>query len=194
LACGQAAIPLDRLSHSHLTALQHLAQRPQTGGAVSLPGDRQVVRWGDELRWQPASHPAPAAPADQEVLLTPPEAGTCTFLNWTFTWQTFAPPGGPHPFPPDRAAVWLDLDRLHLPLKLRTWRPGDRLRPRGLQGTKKLQDLFVDAKIPRQQRPFIPLLVSGGDIIWVVGLRRAAEAAVTPQTRRILQVAAQPAA
>ncbi|MCL6562061.1 MAG: tRNA lysidine(34) synthetase TilS [Firmicutes bacterium] len=44
-------------------------------------------------------------------------------------------------------------------LAVRFWRPGDRLRPVGLHGTKKLQDLFVDLKIPRGQRPGWPLLV-----------------------------------
>ena len=56
---------------------------------------------------------------------------------------------------------------------LRTRRPGDRFQPSGMAGTKKLQDFFTDAKIPREQRDHIPLLVSQRGIAWVVGHRVA---------------------
>ena len=58
-------------------------------------------------------------------------------------------------------------------LCLRAWRAGDRFQPLGLTGGKKLQDFFVDAKIPRQERERIPLLVAQGGIAWVVGYRIA---------------------
>ncbi|HSB77576.1 MAG TPA: tRNA lysidine(34) synthetase TilS [Candidatus Methylomirabilis sp.] len=58
-------------------------------------------------------------------------------------------------------------------LSLRAWQPGDRFRPLGLRGQKKLQDFFVDAKVPRGQRARIPLLLADGRIAWVVGQRVA---------------------
>jgi tRNA(Ile)-lysidine synthase len=61
------------------------------------------------------------------------------------------------------------------PLSLRAWRPGDRFRPLGLPGAKKLQDFFVDAKVRREERGRIPLLVRGEEIAWVVGHRIAEE-------------------
>ncbi len=60
------------------------------------------------------------------------------------------------------------LDR---PLSLRSWRPGDRFRPLGMMGRKKVQDLFVDAKVPRRERGRIPLLLAEDRIVWVVGHR-----------------------
>ncbi len=62
---------------------------------------------------------------------------------------------------------------LEAPLSLRSWRPGDRFRPLGMSGHKKLQDFFVDAKVPRFERERIPLLLSGERIAWVVGHRIA---------------------
>ena len=56
---------------------------------------------------------------------------------------------------------------------LRTRRPGDRFQPSGMTGTRKLQDYFTDAKIPRDQRDAIPLLVSNRGIAWIVGHRVA---------------------
>jgi len=76
---------------------------------------------------------------------------------------------------PDTNYYWqalFDYDKICLPLQVRSRRPGDRLHPSGLGGkSKKLQDLLVDAKIPRQQRDTVPLLCSGAHILWVMGMR-----------------------
>ena len=53
---------------------------------------------------------------------------------------------------------------------VRSWRPGDRMRPAGLGGSQKLQDLFVDRKVPREQRPLVPVVEAGGEIAWVAGV------------------------
>jgi len=53
---------------------------------------------------------------------------------------------------------------------------------------KKLQDFFVDQKVPRQKRPAVPLLVSGRDIIWVCGMRLSDKVKILPGTKRILKV------
>ena len=56
------------------------------------------------------------------------------------------------------------------PLTVRNRRPGDRFRPLGLGGGKKLQDFFVDRKVARQTRDSVPLVVDESDrIIWVAG-------------------------
>jgi tRNA(Ile)-lysidine synthase len=58
------------------------------------------------------------------------------------------------------------------PLQVRAPRPGDRLQPTGMTGTRKLQDLFVDLKIPVEDR-CTALLVFGADrLLWVAGIRR----------------------
>ena len=55
-------------------------------------------------------------------------------------------------------------------LAVRNRRPGDRFRPVGLNGKKKLQDFFVDRKIARRERDRVPLIVDGSDrIVWVAG-------------------------
>ena len=54
-------------------------------------------------------------------------------------------------------------------LLVRSRRPGDRYRPLGLAGTKKLQDLLVDAKVPHRMRAAVPVLESSGTIVWVGG-------------------------
>jgi tRNA(Ile)-lysidine synthase len=56
------------------------------------------------------------------------------------------------------------------PLQVRGWREGDRMRPAGLGGTKSLQDLFTDRKVPRALRHTLPVVESQGEIVWVAGV------------------------
>ena len=77
----------------------------------------------------------------------------------------------------DAVSAFLDLEALGDVVKIRTRIPGDRFQPLGMSGTKKLQDFFTDAKVPRQQRDSIPLLVCERGIAWVVGHRVAQWAA-----------------
>jgi len=59
-------------------------------------------------------------------------------------------------------------------LFVRVWKPGDRLKPAGMQGSKKLQDLFVDLKIPKAERHQIPIITDAEERILAVGNLRFA--------------------
>jgi tRNA(Ile)-lysidine synthase len=59
------------------------------------------------------------------------------------------------------------------PLQLRHCQPGDRLRPSGMNGTKKLQDLFVDLKLTKEERQKALVVLKDDEVLWVVGLRRS---------------------
>ena len=61
-------------------------------------------------------------------------------------------------------------DLCHGILAVRNRRPGDRFHPPGLSGRKKLQDLFVDRKVRRNDRDRVPIVVDDADrIVWVAG-------------------------
>ena len=70
-----------------------------------------------------------------------------------------------------RAFLSADPDLWKQPVYIRTRRPGDRIAPLGMTGTKKLQDYFVDQKIPREKRDEIPLVCCGQEVLWIVGSR-----------------------
>ena len=55
-------------------------------------------------------------------------------------------------------------------LLVRSWHDGDRMRPVGLGGTKSLQDLFTDRKVPRALRRSLPVVEAAGEIVWVAGV------------------------
>ena len=80
-----------------------------------------------------------------------------------------------------------DADKVGSDVFLRHWRPGDRFQPIGLKASVKLQDLFTNAKIPRERRRNLILAATAtGGIFWVEGLRIGEQFKLTPQTRRQL--------
>jgi len=86
-----------------------------------------------------------------------------------------------------------DADKLACPLIVRNRRPGDRMSVFGLNGTKKVQDMFVDLKIPPSVRDRMPLLVDAeGKLLWIPGARRSDAAPVTPDTTNRLCIQAVP--
>ncbi len=82
----------------------------------------------------------------------------------------------------------LDADLLHFPLSLRRWREGDWFVPFGMTGRKKVSDYLVDAKVSvaEKQRQFV--LVSGDDIVWLVGHRIDDRYRLTAQTENVLRI------
>jgi len=84
--------------------------------------------------------------------------------------------------------VFLDLERIVYPLQVRFRQPGDRFYPLGAPGSKKLQDFFTDSRIPRAERPYVPLVVSDKEIVWVVGYRIADPVKLRPETKRVLRL------
>ena len=83
---------------------------------------------------------------------------------------------------------FLDYQMLQFPLKIRNFRPGDRFQPLGVKGTQKLKEFFIDHKVPRFERPKVPLLISGEMIAWIVGYRIDERVKVNEKTQRIFKV------
>ena len=73
-------------------------------------------------------------------------------------------------------------------LYARSWKPGDRMRPFGMRGSRKLQDIFVDAKVPADRRLDIPVFECGGEIVWLPGYRVARGWEVKDATAPALQL------
>jgi tRNA(Ile)-lysidine synthase len=88
-----------------------------------------------------------------------------------------------------RKDACFDEELLAFPLSVRSRIPGDVLLPYGLNGSKKVQDMFVDAKVPRSRRDLLPLLVDAhGQVLWIPGMRRSRHALVTANTESAIHV------
>jgi tRNA(Ile)-lysidine synthase len=162
-------------------------------GPVDLPGHRMNRRGGTIVLTKSAGRPAPRS-AHLEFIyelevpgrVTVPEAACAISADAqslssnesAATRWTLASRG-------DQAVV--EAARLTGPLVVRNRRRGDSFRPLGLQGHKKLQDFFVDAKVGRHDRDSVPLVVdSNGQIVWVAGHAVAEEFRVTDRTRAVV--------
>ena len=84
--------------------------------------------------------------------------------------------------------IVFDAEKMIFPLVVRPRKKGDFFYPLGFGKKKKLQDFFVDEKVPRDERDAVPLVVSGEDIVWVVGYRGDERFKVTDETKRVLKL------
>jgi len=95
--------------------------------------------------------------------------------------------GGELPRPETRTE-YFDADAVGDSIRLRHWRAGDRFEPIGMAHSLKLQDLFVNLKIPKSRRHELLIATNAdGEIFWVEGLRISERFKITSTTSRILQ-------
>jgi tRNA(Ile)-lysidine synthase len=162
------------------------------GGARRCAGGVHVRVTQKALFMQPAK--AVALPLESEVAVERHSAQLPSVIEWAGTRQRIRVQEG------TREAVhqlstsqgWgmiVDADLLSYPLYIRSWRAGDRFVPSGMKGrSKKLQDYFMDLKIPVSQRGRIPILDSPQGIVGVLGFRPDERFQVSDRTRRCLVI------
>jgi len=83
---------------------------------------------------------------------------------------------------------YFDYDKIVGDMILRYRKEGDRFTPLGMSGSKKLKDIFIDMKIPQEERNKIPLICFGEDIGWIVGYRVSDKYKVTSESKNILEI------
>lgn len=81
--------------------------------------------------------------------------------------------------------AWLDHDKLKFPLTWRKWREGDRFMPLGMKGFKKVSDFLIDEKLSLPEKENVTVIVSGDEIVWVVGIRIDDRVKVLPSSDRL---------
>ena len=168
-----------------MEALLRFVVSAKVGQRLTLAGQLMAERHSDVvLLWQARALP----PTSLSVILPVPGTLTLHALGVSLTTRTLAlAPEWKNRIEPRRTFV--DLGTVTSPLSLRFPRPGDRFHPLGAAGSQKLQDFFVNNKVPRAMRPYVPLVLAGADILWVVGYRIAEPFKARPETRCVLELA-----
>ncbi|MGB7844817.1 MAG: tRNA lysidine(34) synthetase TilS [Candidatus Acidiferrum sp.] len=174
-----------QLSSIHVDAVLHLAQQPDGGKSLHLPGGVEVRRERDFLCFRPMplstakSAPIPYAyPVDLnsgQAALSLMEL-SCALRFTVIDW----PPQGRET---SVAGAVLDREKLSVPLVVRNWRPGDSVQLLGHQKSHRMSRLLNEVGVSRWQKASWPVLTSGGTIAWTRGLPVAAEFAVGSSTR-----------
>jgi tRNA(Ile)-lysidine synthase len=173
---------LDRdLARTHVRALLDWLPRSRSGGALDLPHGWRAVREFDHLRFLPP--PAGVVPLSHResyrILVTSHPCGARAEVT------------------EDQAAAGAALSwRLRCPagavrgrLRLRAWRPGDRIVLPGLDGHKKVSDLLQEQRIGVSERPEVLVVEDDEGLLWVVGVATAARTRLLPSTERTLTIA-----
>jgi tRNA(Ile)-lysidine synthase len=175
----EAGVAPERLRFDWIERLDTLARDDAGGGRIRLAAGLEIWHEYDRLRCRPAAAVTPAA--SETVLaipgITPLPAFGChadVRVDKGFSREPSAPPGT---IP---AQVHLRHDPGSEPfiLSVRTWEPGDRIGMLGMEGTRKVQDILTDAKIPAPQRDRIPVFCVNGAVAWIPGCRPARHLAV----------------
>jgi tRNA(Ile)-lysidine synthase len=170
--------------HPDYERVEQLRLHP--GKRVSAGRRQWIARTPAGLIQAQSSKPKVPGPAWKPLRLS--ARGTTTFADAIIRWRVVSSRRG-HKWPrfgPDRE--FFDADRLGSRILLRHWRPGDRFQPIGMPSPTKLQDLFVNAKIPRdERRRRIVAEVPDSGVFWVEGLRVGENVKLSPQTRRCLE-------
>jgi tRNA(Ile)-lysidine synthase len=85
-------------------------------------------------------------------------------------------------------AKYWDYGKIRGDVVIRNRRDGDYIFPKGMEGRKKLKDIFIDKKVPRDEREKVPILAIGREALWVVGVRDSRNYKIDRNTRRILEI------
>lgn len=173
------------LSRATIATVARLASARAGTKAVSVRGGSLQVSYG-RVTWQPRAQALSETTPESTPAVEIPGPGV---YRWGAMKVEVLEGGGA---PPDEANVAVfDSNAVMFPLRLRKPRPGDRMRPRRGRGSRKLSDLLIDGKVPREERATLPVLEdAAGTILFVRGLRPSEIGRPRPSTRRWIQVRA----
>lgn len=91
-------------------------------------------------------------------------------------------------FNKNKNIVFLDFEKLEFPLTIRKWKHGDRFQPLGMKHKKKLSDFMIDEKIPLNLKEQVLALISGDNLVWIIGHRIDDRYKITRQTRKAYKI------
>jgi tRNA(Ile)-lysidine synthase len=183
-----------QLGAGHVETVLELVRSGENGSSIALPGGVEVRKERDALVFLATGKAVPeAAPNERREFeynidlacgsqdVGVPELG-CVVRLRVIDW-----PCKRGETSIDRTV--LDRERLRLPVVLRNWRPGDRMRPLGHRNAQKLKRLLNEKHVSRWERNGWPVLTSGGVLAWARGFHVAAEFAADERTRAGIVIA-----
>ena len=168
------------LTRAHYEAVDELALSGRAGARAVLPcGAEAVVEYGD-MRISRCPRGAEIVTEDERIS----GLGKFDLPAFGISIQVEKISFMPDALSQNEAAV--DADALPFPWTVRSRRDGDAIMTES--GTQKIKKIFIDRKIPRDDRDKMPIFMSGGTIFWIGGVRRANVGMVTAATKSIIRV------
>lgn len=182
-------IPLKEITYDHYTKILDEIIRKGKGRLFQLPGKLYLWHEHGMLHFQKEPPGKPCVPFPEVVVQIP---GTTTvypfgqIISEILDIQDFSLEA--YKKTKTQYEEVFDQQRITTPVSVRGRKAGDVISPLGVNGHKKLKDLFIDKKIPRKERGVIPIIVMNDQPIWAVGICMDNTVKVTPDTKRILKL------
>ncbi|ANA40233.1 tRNA(Ile)-lysidine synthetase [Geobacter anodireducens] len=171
---------LARIGFDHVDAIDRLVLSENPSGRLHLPEETLVTRSYDEITFVRRTTDIPPL---QDLRIGGPGCWPLSGGGELVVEIATDPlPWGELP----ATESWFDLEQAPFPWLVRGWRPGDRMTPLGMAGEKKVKDIFIDAKVPRELRQSVPLVFSGDSLLWICGCRRGEPARITAGSRAMV--------
>ena len=183
-------------SYTHVQAVQNLLGEGKTGKVLNLPAGVRIHREYGKLAMAPGEGglKTPSQRRGRQGLRTAKEfsyavrvPGSIKVAELDLTLRFDLVETDEVRFGSGKKA-FMDYDRVSRPIRVRNVRPGDRIQPLGMSGSKKIKDLFIDEKITRGERSRLPVVVDRDSVLWVPGLRLSDKVKIRNGTKRVLKI------
>lgn len=174
---------LQRFERHHYHLLDSLLLEGSTGASLNLPGRLIAMLTADQLVFAPQEQLQPAPPCSCTID-GPGSYGLGNGL--TLTVEQTQPPQSWQGL--SGTTSYIDVTQASFPWQVRPVVPGDRLELLGSTGSRSIQDLLTDLKIPRHLRPCLPLICQNNRPLWLAGIRRSRHALIGPDQQQVIRI------
>ncbi|MBM4765297.1 tRNA lysidine(34) synthetase TilS [Bacillus sp. B15-48] len=156
------------LSAIHIDSIYSMIQNPHPSGSLDFPNGLKITRSYGDLYFE--ANPVDYEPFSIEIngpgLVKLPDGGMLEAKYWTNQLGEMQKDW----------SFYVNMSDTNFPLIIRTRRTGDRMSVKGMTGTKKLKDIFIEKKIPLFARDQWPVITDSNDkILWVPGLKKSSD-------------------
>jgi tRNA(Ile)-lysidine synthase len=174
---------LQRFELHHFQLLDNLLLEGKTGASLHLPCRLIALLTADQLLVAPQALLQPAPPCSCTI----DSPGSYELGNGlTLTVEQAQPPLSWQRL--NGTTSYIDPAQAPFPWQVRPIAPGDRLELLGSKGSRSIQDILTDLKIPRYLRPCLPLICQDNRPLWLAGIRRSRHALVTPDQQQAIRI------
>ncbi len=171
------------INNAQLTELTEALSKP--GGQIWTTPEYNLTLANDAILIQPKQRESEYPPvliySETSTIEVPLRLNFETMVSYQLSDLSF-----------NNQTAYFDYKKLQFPLTLRKWEAGDRFIPFGMKGSKKVSDLFTDLKINRFEKEKAFVLLSGNEIIWVVGYRTSEKFKLTTDSTPAFKIMLKP--
>ncbi|MDD5011145.1 MAG: tRNA lysidine(34) synthetase TilS [Phycisphaerae bacterium] len=178
---------LKNFTSEHYHKIIDFAESSQSGKTLTMPGKIKIVKGYDKFFIAAPLQKTDAA--QNEIVLSVP--GKTSFGGWRIETEILSMKDRDAENiknNKDKFVEWFDYDQIELPLTVRPRRQGDKFKPFGQAGFKKVGKFLTSEKIDLNSRKQTFLICNSKKILWLVPIRRSSEAVIKGQNKRILQI------